>query len=112
MRSKTAGTFAARCAARAAVLSCTALLLAGCAHHTDDVRDSGNGSHSVTASANWGGYTGSREEAIAQANAYCGRSGQTVGIDGFTDQPGTGRKGEQTSTMAFRCTNRPALQLR
>src|SRR6516165_1800470 len=46
------------------------LLLAACAQ-TSHVKDLGNGMHAVTASANWGGYTGSREETISQANEFC-----------------------------------------
>jgi hypothetical protein len=87
------------------------LLLAGCAH-TSPVHDVGNGMHSVTASANWGGYTGSREETIAQANEFCAKSGQTASIQGFEDQPGVSPKGEQTSTLTFNCTARPVLQLK
>ena len=86
------------------------LLLTGCAH--SNVQDRGNGLHSVTASANWGGFTGSREETIAQANDFCGRSDQIAAIESFEDQPGVGPKGEQTSTLAFRCAPRPHLQLR
>ncbi len=87
------------------------LLLAGCAH-TTQVQNLGNGMHTVTASANWGGYTGSREETIAQANEFCGKSGQTAAIENFEDKPGVSPKGEQTSTLTFRCTARPVLQLR
>ena len=87
------------------------LLLAGCAH-TSPVQDAGNGMHSVTASANWGGYTGSREETIAQANDFCAKSGQTAAIQGFEDKPGVSPKGEQTSTLTFSCTARPVLQLK
>jgi len=86
-------------------------LLAGCAH-TSQVQDLGNGMHAVTASANWGGYTGSREETIAQANEFCDKSGQTAAIESFEDKPGVSPKGEQTSTLNFRCTARPVLQLR
>jgi hypothetical protein len=87
------------------------LLLAGCAH-TNQVRDVGNGVHSVTASANWGGYTGSREETIAQANDFCAKSGQTAAIQSFEDKPGVSSKGEQTSTLTFTCTARAVLHLR
>jgi hypothetical protein len=86
------------------------LALVGCA--TSHVQDLGNGTHSVTASANWGGYTGSREETIAQANDFCGKSGQMPAIENFEDKPGVSAKGEQTSTLTFRCTARPVLQLR
>jgi hypothetical protein len=87
------------------------LLLAGCAH-TSHVQDLGNGIHAVTASANWGGYTGSREETIALANDFCGKSSQMAAIESFEDKPGVSAKGEQTSTLNFRCTARPVLQLR
>jgi hypothetical protein len=85
------------------------LLLGACAH--SNVRDLGNGTHSVTASANWGGFTGSREETIAEANDYCDKSGQAATIESFEDQPGITAKGE-TSTLTFRCAQRPHLQLR
>jgi len=87
------------------------LPLVGCAH-TSPVQDLGNGLHSVTASANWGGYTGSREETIAQANDFCAKSKQTAAIESFEDKPGVGAKGEQTSTLSFRCAARPVLQLK
>jgi hypothetical protein len=93
------------------VILASMLLLAGCAH-TSHVEDLGNGTHAVTASANWGGYTGSREETIAQANDFCDKSGQTAAIESFQDKPGVSPKGEQTSTLNFRCTARPAWQLR
>jgi hypothetical protein len=95
---------------KAAILGAV-LVLAGCAQ-THNVKDAGDGKHSVTASANWGGYTGSREEAIAQANDFCRDSKQSVAIDSFADQPGVSAQGEQTSTMVFSCVTRPPLQLR
>ena len=93
------------------VIPAGVLLLAGCAH-TSHVQDLGNGMHAVTASANWGGYTGSREETISQANDFCDKSGQTAAIESFEDKPGASSQGEQTSTLNFRCTARPVLQLR
>ena len=96
---------------KAAILA-TVLLLAGCAH-TSHVQDAGNGMHSVTASANWGGYTGSREETIAQANDFCAKkSSQTAAIQNFEDKPGVNAKGEQTTTLTFTCTARPVLKLK
>jgi hypothetical protein len=92
------------------VILASMLVLAGCAH-TSHVQDLGNGMHSVTASANWGGYTGSREETIAQANDFCG-SGQMAAIENFADHPGLTPKGEQTSTLTFKCMARPVLQLK
>lgn len=87
------------------------LLFCGCAH-TSHVQDLGNGRHAVTASANWGGYTGSREETIALANDFCAKSHQTVSIEAFEDKPGTTSRGEQTSTLNFTCIARPVLQLK
>ena len=93
------------------VMFASMLVLVGCAH-SSHVQDLGNGMHAVTASANWGGYTGSREETISQANEFCDRSGQTAAIESFEDKPGVSPKGEQTSTLNFRCTARPVLKLR
>lgn len=96
---------------KAAILG-VLLLIAGCSTHSNNVKEAGEGKHSVTATADWGGYTGSREEAIAQANDFCRDSKQSVAIDSFVDQPGASAKGEQTSTMVFSCVTRPPLQLR
>jgi len=93
------------------VMLASMLVLAGCAH-SSHVQDLGNGMHSVTASANWGGYTGSREETIAHANDFCGKSGQMASIENFEDKPGVSPKGEQTSTLTFTCMARPVLQLK
>ena len=88
----------------------TILLAVGCSHA--DVRDAGNGMHSVTGTAAWGGYTGSHEENIEQANDFCSKSGQQAVIESFEDKPGIGPKGQQSSTMVFACAARPALQYR
>jgi hypothetical protein len=93
------------------VMLASTLLLGGCAH-TSHVQDAGEGMHSVTASANWGGYTGSREETISQANDFCARSGQTAAIANFEDKPGVNANGEQTTTLTFSCVARPVLQLK
>ena len=84
-----------------------ALLLTGCTHL--DVQDAGNGRHVVTGTASSGGYTGSHEEAIDQANEYCDKSHQKAVIESFDDKPGVGAKGEHTSSMVFTCA--PALVL-
>jgi metal-dependent hydrolase (beta-lactamase superfamily II) len=91
---------------KAATLA-TILLVAGCSH--SEVRDAGNGMHAVTDTAAWGGYTGSHEENIEQANAFCARSGQQAVIESFQDNPGVGPKGQETSTMVFGCGARPVL---
>jgi hypothetical protein len=92
---------------RAATLA-TVLLAAGCTH--TEVRDAGNGMHSVTDTAAWGGYTGSHEENIEQANDFCAKSGQQAVIESFEDKPGVDPKGRQTSTLVFGCGARPVLQ--
>jgi hypothetical protein len=92
---------------RAATLA-TILVAAACSR--TEVRDAGQGRHSVTDTAAWGGYTGSHEENIAQANDFCGKSGQQAVIESFEDKPGVDPKGEQTSTLVFSCAARPVLQ--
>jgi uncharacterized protein YcfJ len=79
-----------------------ALLLGGCAHN--DVQDMGHGQHSLTAvSAFGGGYAGSHEVAIQQANTFCSESGQQAVIGGFYDKSGLGPLGEHYSTIIFNC---------
>jgi hypothetical protein len=92
---------------RAATLA-TILLVAGCSH--SDVRDAGNGKHAVTDTAAWGGYTGSHEENIEQANDFCAKSGQQAVIESFEDIARVGPKGQQTSTMVFACAAPPVLK--
>jgi hypothetical protein len=82
-------------------------LLAGCSR--SNVQDTGNGEHVVTGTAASGGYTGSREEAIEQANEYCDESKQKAVIESFDDKPGAGPKGEHTSSMVFTCAAPLAL---
>jgi hypothetical protein len=77
------------------------LLLAACAHV--DVRDMGNGRHSLVAVSHSGGYYGSHEEAFELANDYCSRHRQTAVIENFEDKPGAGPQGEHTSTLVFTC---------
>jgi len=86
---------------RALILATAFLLLAGCSR--PNVQDTGNGQHLVTGTAASGGYTGSREEAIEQANEYCEKSKQRAVIESFDDKPGVGPKGEHTSGMVFTC---------
>jgi len=83
------------------------LLLGACAHL--NVTDSADGRHRVTGSAASGGYTGSREEAIEQANDFCGRSRQRAVIESFDDKPEVGPKGEHTSELEFSCATPQAL---
>ena len=85
-----------------------AVLLGGCAHV--EVQEMGHGQHSLTAGSTFGGgYAGSREEAIQQANSFCGRSGEQAVIDGFYDKSGLGPLGEHYSTIIFNCATSPTL---
>jgi uncharacterized protein YcfJ len=91
------------------VLAAT-LLLGGCAHN--DVQDMGHGQHSLTAvSAFGGGYAGSHEVAIQQANTFCSRSGQQAVIGGFYDKSALGPLGEHYSTIIFNCAAPATLHL-
>jgi hypothetical protein len=79
-----------------------ALLLSGCAHPLP-VADMGAGQHSLTATSSSGGYYGSREEAVEEANDYCGRSGQRAVTAGFYDKAEIGPHGEHTTSIIFTC---------
>lgn len=68
-----------------------------------------NGQHSLTATADSGGVAGSHEEAVEQANDYCGRNGQQAIIGAFYDKAELGLRGEHTSTVIFSCAAPPAL---
>jgi hypothetical protein len=76
-------------------------LVLGCAHST--VRDLGDGRHALTAVASSGGYAGSHEEAVEEANEFCRHSRQTAVIDRFDDSPVLGPLGEHTSSTVFTC---------
>jgi hypothetical protein len=76
-------------------------LLAGCTHV--QVQNMGNGQHSLSATAPSGGFDGSHEQAIEDANDFCHNSGQEAVIDGFYDKSALGPLGEHTSTIIFRC---------
>jgi hypothetical protein len=84
------------------------LAAAGCEHA--HVADMGSGQHSLTAVAPSGGYDGSREEAIQEANDYCGKSRQQPVIDGFYDKPELGPHGEHTSSIIFKCATPKTLK--
>jgi len=74
-----------------------------------EVQDMGHGQHSLRASSDSGGYYGSYEAAVEQADAYCAHRGQQADIDGFFDHPALGPNGEHESSVIFRCTRRPPL---
>jgi hypothetical protein len=81
--------------------SLTLLALAACAHTA--VQDLGNGRHALTATSPSGGYYGSHEEAVEEANAFCAHASQQALVDGFYDKPELGPQGEHASSVFFRC---------
>ena len=83
------------------VLTAALVLLAGCTHLA--VQDMDNGQHTLTATADSGGVSGSHEEAVEQANDYCGKNGQQAVIGSFYDRSAPGPKGEHASTIIFSC---------
>ena len=82
-------------------------LMLGCAQVA--VRDLGEGRHALTAVSSSGGYHGSHEEAIEEANEFCAHSRQRAVIDHFEDSPAIGSQGEHTSDAVFTCAAPPAL---
>ena len=84
-----------------AALAAAAVLVLGCAHET--VRDLGDGRHALTAVASSGGYAGSHEQAVDEANEFCRHSQQTAVIERFEDSPTLGPLGEHTSSAVFTC---------
>jgi hypothetical protein len=83
------------------VASVAVLALAACAHTA--VQDLGSGRHALTAMSPSGGYYGSHEEAVEEANAFCARASQQAQVDGFYDKPELGPQGEHTSSIFFHC---------
>jgi hypothetical protein len=79
------------------------LVLIACGHQPP-VQDMGNGQHSLSATSSAGGYYGSREEAVEQANDYCAHSGQRAVTAGFYDKTPVGPNGEHTTSIIFTCT--------
>jgi hypothetical protein len=79
-----------------------ALVLIAC-EHQPQVRDMGNGQHSLTATSSSAGYYGSHEEAVEEANEYCAHSGQRAVTAGFYDKSQVGLQGEHTTSIIFTC---------
>jgi hypothetical protein len=84
------------------------MVVAGCQH--TQVTDMGSGEHSLTAVAPSGGYDGSHEEGIEEANDYCHRNRQQAVIDGFFDKPELGPHGEHASSIIFKCAEPRTLK--
>ena len=76
-------------------------LVIGCTHL--DVQNLGRGRYSLTATAPSGGFYGSREAAVEEANEFCKRQSETAVTDGFYDKPELGPRGEHTTSILFRC---------
>ena len=91
-----------------ATLCLSLVILTGC--HHPQVVNMQNGQHSITATAPSGGFSGSRELAIEQANDYCAHARQQPELDGFFDKSELGPNGEHTSTLIFNCVAPHTLQ--
>jgi hypothetical protein len=78
-----------------------ALGLGSCTHQ--GVQDMGGGQHSLTAVSRSGGFSGSHEEAIEQANEWCAKSGLQAIIDGFYDHAAVAPDGAHRSSIIFAC---------
>ena len=76
------------------------LALSGCAGHA--ISDAGAGYHSVTA-ASTHGVLAAREQALRQANRYCGRSGLRAIVESYDDKTLGGVIGDPTSSLVFTC---------
>jgi hypothetical protein len=95
--------------ARSVPLAAAALAaLAGCTHLP--VQDLGHGRYSLTATAASGGFYGSREAAVEEANEFCRRHGEAAVTDGFYDKSELGPEGEHTSSILFRCAQAQPLR--
>jgi hypothetical protein len=95
--------------ARSVLLVAAALAApAGCTHLA--VQDLGHGRYSLTATAASGGFYGSREAAVEEANEFCRRHGEAAVTDGFYDKSGIGPAGEHTSSILFRCAQPQPLR--
>jgi len=88
--------------------SASLAFLLGCTHVS--VQDLGKGRYSLTATAPSGGYYGSREAAVEEANEFCKRHGEAAVTDGFYDKSEVGPRGEHTSSILFRCSVSQPLQ--
>ena len=76
------------------------LLLGGCAGQP--VADAGAGRHSITATSTHG-VLAAREQALKQANRYCGGSGLRAVVEGYEDKTLGGVIGDPTSSVVFTC---------
>lgn len=78
-----------------------AFALGGCTHQA--VQDMGGGQHSLTAVSRSGGFSGSHEEAVEQANEWCAKSGLQAIVDGFYDHATVAADGAHRSSIIFAC---------
>ena len=66
------------------------------------VVEAGPGRHSVTATSTHG-LLAARDQAVWQADRYCGRSGQRAVVEGYDDKTLGGVIGDPTSSVVFTC---------
>jgi hypothetical protein len=76
-------------------------LAIGCTHLP--VQNLGQGRYSLTATTSSGGFYGSREAAVEDANEFCRRQGEAAVTDGFYDKSRIGSQGEHSTSILFRC---------
>jgi len=89
-----------------AVLATVSILLCGCslmAPSGPQAMDMGGGHYSVTGSTLSTNITSARQDAAAQANAFCAHSSRQAVIENFDDFLHGGHSGGPTSSAVFYC---------
>jgi len=87
-------------------LATVSILLCGCSllePGKPDAQDMGGGRYSVTGSTLTTNITSARQDAKAQANAFCARSSRQAVIENFDDFVQGGHRGGPTSSAVFYC---------
>ena len=89
-----------------ASLVAVSLLLCGCSlmePNNPEALDMGGGRYSVTGSTLSTNITSARQDAAAQANAFCAHSSRHAVIENFDDYVHDGHLGGPTSNAVFYC---------
>jgi hypothetical protein len=89
-----------------ASLAIVSILLCGCSllgPSKPEALDMGGGRHSVTGTTLSTNITSARQDAAAQANAFCARSSRQAVIQNFDDFANGGHWGGPTSSAVFYC---------
>jgi hypothetical protein len=89
-----------------ASLVAVSLLLCGCSllgPNSPEALDMGGGRYSVTGSTLSTNITSARQDAAAQANAFCAHSSRHAVIENFDDYVHDGHSGGPTSSAVFYC---------